>query len=230
MAVDPLSVIRETRLFSRISQSGLEKLAGMAMIRDYPRGRRILGPGDPPPGMFVVASGFVRLYKIAPNGKEHVLHLAGPGNTFLEAAVLGQFPCPAFAETVEATTCLMLPSDAFLDALRGDSELCLQLSAGMAMWVRHLVGQLEGVVLQDAAGRVARYLLKAVQDDDSNEVRWPSRKKHIACHLNITSETLSRTLRQLRESALIEEIESGRLKILDLEKLREVAEGLFPKL
>jgi CRP/FNR family transcriptional regulator len=230
MALDPVSVLQETRLFSKVGTDSLKKLSQLAITRKYPKGRRIFGQGEPTPGVFIVARGFVRLYKIAPNGKEHVLHLAGPGDTFAEAAVLGDFPCPAFAEAVEKSECILLPTQPFLAALREDPDLCLQLSAGMAMWVRHLVGLLEGIVLQDAAGRVARYLLKAMQEDDGPEVRWPSRKKHIASHLNITSETLSRTLRQLRESGFIEEGEAGRLVVLDPEGLLEVAEGLFPKL
>ena len=230
MPLGSLAILRETRLFSRVSESSLARLAGMAIPRKFPKGRRIFRPGDATAGVFVVASGLVRLYKIAPNGKEHVLHLAGPGKTFAEAAVLGEFPCPAFAEAVEQTTCLLLPGDAFLRALREDAELCLQLSAGMAMWVRYLIGQLEGIVLQDAAGRVARYLLKAMQDEGGPDIRWPSRKKHVASHLNITSETLSRTLRQLREAHMIEDAGAGHLRLLDVDGLQEVAEGLFPKL
>ncbi len=230
MRMDVEATLKNTRLFAKIAPESIKKFVEMAVTREYSKGARIFSPGEPIPGIFMVSSGFVRLYKIAPNGKEHILHLAGPGSTFAEAAVLGGFPSPAFAEAVEDTDCLLLPSKPFVQALRDDAELGLQLCAGMAMWVRQLIGQLEGVVLQDAAGRVARYLLKAMQEDQGHEVRWPSRKKHIASHLNIASETLSRTLRQLREANLIEEGEAGALRVLDRAGLEEVADGLFPKL
>jgi len=51
----------------------------------------------------------------------------------------------------------------------------------------------------------------------------------VASHLNLTSETLSRTLRQLREERLINESDAG-LTISDAAGLRQLAEGYFPRL
>jgi CRP-like cAMP-binding protein len=55
-------------------------------------------------------------------------------------------------------------------------------------------------------------------------------KRHVASHLNLTSETFSRTLRRLIEAGLIAEAGNARLRLLQPKKLRQVAEGLFPKL
>ncbi len=200
----------------------------MAVRREYKKGETIFREGDPVPGVFVVGSGLVRVFKLAPSGKEHVLHLAGPGMTFAEVAVLGDFPCPAFAEALEETACLLLPVEPFMRALREDHRLSLQILSSMAVWVKSLVSLLEGIVLRDAAGRVAGYLLQA-QSDPGAAISLPSLKKHIASHLNLTSETLSRTLRQLREERLIRENESG-LVILDAPGLKRIAEGYFPRL
>ena len=200
----------------------------MAVRREYQKGERIFQEGDPAPGVFVVGSGLVRVFKLAPSGKEHVLHLAGPGMTFAEVAVLGNFPCPAFAEALEETTCLLLPVEPFMRALRDDHQFSLQILSSMGMWVKSLVSLLEDIVLRDAAGRVAGYLLQA-QAEQGAAISLPGLKRHIASHLNLTSETLSRTLRQLREDRLIREDESG-LVILDTPGLTRIAEGYFPRI
>jgi CRP/FNR family transcriptional regulator len=173
-----------------------------------------------------VGSGLVRVFKLAPSGKEHVLHLAGPGMTFAEVAVLGNFPCPAFAEALEETACLLLPVEPFMRALRDDHQFSLQILSSMGMWVKSLVSLLEDIVLRDAAGRVAGYLLQA-QAEQGAAISLPGLKRHIASHLNLTSETLSRTLRQLREEQLIRENE--RL-VASTPGLKRIAEGYFPRI
>jgi len=90
------------------------------------------------------------------------------------------------------------------------------------------VGLMEDVVLRDAAGRVARFLLEAKQMED-RAVALPGLKRHVASHLNLTSETLSRVFRRLVELELIAETENNRLRVLQPDKLELVAEGRFPE-
>lgn len=173
----------------------------------------------------MVGSGLVRVFKLAPSGKEHVLHLAGPGGTFAEAAVIGGFPCPANAEVTEASELALVPAEAFRRFLREDHQACIDLLAGMSAWVHSMVDLLEDVVLRDAAGRVARHLLAHAGPD--GDVRLPAARKVLASQLNLTAETLSRTLRKLGEDGLIAS-ERDAIEIRDKDRLREVAEGLYP--
>lgn len=215
-------------LFMGLDAASMELLAGEAVIRRFTRGQMIFMPGDECPGLFVVGEGQVRIYQIAPSGKTHVLHFAGPGRTFAEVAAMGGFRCPAFADAVEDTVCAMIPTQRFMSLLRTNHALCLQLLTGMSLWVRQLVNLLEDLVLRDASGRVAQYLLRADPTAGRGEFTLPMLKKDLASHLNLTSETLSRTLRRLADTGLIEMGDGGQMRIRNLESLRDVAEGLLP--
>ena len=216
-------------VFKRVDQESLDELCTIARVRSYEKGQTIFNEGDEPPGLFIVVSGQVRVYKIAPSGKEHVLHLSGVGSTFAEVAVLGDFPCPAYAEAVEQTICVLLPASRLQQLLKANHGLCLQIMAGMGQWVRHLVNLLEDIVLRDAMGRVARYLLDTSNQQGSSVINLPSLKKHLASHLNLTSETLSRTLRRLADLGLIEADNSQELVIVDIQLLGDTAAGLYPQ-
>lgn len=227
MSIDSATILAGSRFFAKVKGQSLDRLLQIAAIKDFTKHDTIFRQGDACPGVYVVGSGLVRVYKLAPSGKEHVLHLVAPGGTFAEVAAIGQFPCPAFAEALEDSRCVLLPSVHFSKALQEDHQLCLQLLGSFAGWVRHLVELVEDIALRDALGRLARYLLSTA-DPATNLVQLPSLKKHLASHLNLTSETLSRTLRRMMDMGLIEEHPVD-LRILDREKLADAAQGAWPE-
>jgi DNA-binding transcriptional ArsR family regulator len=84
-------------------------------------------------------------------------------------------------------------------------------------------------VLRDAIGRTARFLLESGVDGEGYVV-LPGLKRHVASHLNLTSETLSRTLSRLIEAGLVVEMENNRVELKDRNKLVAISEGKFPEL
>lgn len=224
---DAVEIIRNCGLFCGLTDASFEKIKTIARTVRFQRGQIIFRDGDPCPGIFVVGEGSVRIFKIAPNGKEHVLHFAGPGMTFAEVAAIGQFHCPAYADVTEDTVCALVPQSGFRRMVSEDHGFCIEMMTGMARWVHSLVGLLEDLVLRDATARVARHLIQSDPTSGRGEFVLPMRKRDLASHLNLTSETLSRTLRRLVDCGLIETHEQH-LRIRAPDKLRLVAEGLAP--
>ena len=214
-------ILAGCHMFRPVPKASMARLVSLASLRTFDKSAGIFRQGDPCPGVFVVGSGLVRVYKMAPSGKEHVLHLVGPGGTFAEVAAIGGFPCPAFAEALEETTCAVLPTGPFRQALKDDHDLTLGLLMGMAGWVKQMVGMVEDIALRDAAGRLSRYLLNIARE---NRATLPSLKRHLASHLNLTSETLSRTLRKLGTDGLIDD-DGDTILLRDPAALRSLAEG-----
>lgn len=221
-------ILGRCRLFSRVREDRRRRLADSSLVRRFKKGQMIFRQGDPCPGVYVVGHGAVRVFKISPSGKEHVLHMVGPDETFAEVAAVGGFPCPAHAEAVAPTTCVLVPYDAFQKQMAEDHALCLEMMAGLCYWVRHLLGLLEDLVLRDATGRIARFLLEAEPGADGT-VRLPGLKRHVASHLNLTSETFSRTLSRLIEAGVVIDLDRNRIRVVDPQRLRALSEGVFPQ-
>ena len=229
MSLNVVDILHDCRLFSGVDPRGFQRLATIARICRFDKGTIVFRDGDECPGVYVVGSGLVRVFKTGGSGKEHVLHMVGPGNSFAEVAAIGGLRCPASAEAVAPTTCALLPLGPFRDLLESDHELCREMMTGMAAWVRHLIDLIEDVVLRDAAGRLARYLLDA-ETDAAGVVELPTLKRHVASHLNLTSETFSRTIRRLADAGLIAEPDPYHVRLLDRQRLRQVAEGMIANL
>ncbi len=225
MELNIADILHGCRLFSRVQSRGFQRLAAMARISRFDKNDLVFREGQECPGVYVVGSGLIRVYKTAANGKEHVLHMVGPGRTFAEVAAIGGFKCPANAEAVAPSTCLLLPLAPFTRALEEDHELCMGMMMGLTIWAHQLVELLEDVVLRDAVGRLARYLLDVDADRDGT-IELPTLKRYVASHLNLTSETFSRTIRRLTDAGLIEEIDAAHVRLVQRDRLQRVADGM----
>jgi CRP/FNR family transcriptional regulator len=222
-AMDKGAIISACSLFHSVSPAHRRRLVDMARRVTFAAGTLVFRQDDPCPGIYCVGSGVVRVYRIGAGGKEHTLHMAGAGQTFAEVAVIGGFPCPAYAEVTQAAQCALLPATAILAMLREEHAFCLELLVGMSRWVRRLTDLIEDIALRDASGRVARHILQAGQDVRGG-VGLAGLKKHIASQLNLTSETFSRVLRKLADNGVIEMIDEKRLRIVDRTALESLSE------
>lgn len=228
MELTTLEVLSRCQLFAQLHPTRQQRLAGLARLCRFDKGQLIFRQGEPCPGMYVVGSGMVRMFKTAPNGKEHVLHIILPGNSFAEVAAIGGFACLANAESIAPSVCAFLPLDLFRQQMAEDHQLCLEMMTGLSFWVRHVITLLEDIVLRDATGRIARFLLESELAEDGT-AKLPALKRYVASHLNLTSETFSRTFGRLIEAGLIVELDNNRVQLLNRERLQEVSEGAFPE-
>jgi CRP/FNR family transcriptional regulator len=88
---------------------------------------------------------------------------------------------------------------------------------------------MEDIVLRDAVGRLARYLVDS-ETGPEGLIELPTLKRHLASHLNLTSETFSRSIRRLSDAEVIRLVENNRVEVVDREKLHRIAEGFEPKI
>lgn len=222
--ISPRSILDRTALFQGLSAFWREKVAALAYLAEFPAGQVIFWEHNEVPGLYCVGSGLVRVVKDGPKGKQLVLHFAQPGQTFGEVAVFGGFNAPATAEAIEDTVCCVVPSRSLRALLEAHHELCLGLLGATAYWVRTLVTRLEDTVLYDAVSRLARYLLAVDHSAGQGPFTLPVMKKDLAAHLNLTQETLSRTLRKLVDLCVIESHSDGTVRVLDARELAKLAD------
>ncbi len=218
-----IDILADCAMFTEVNESGFQRLGVMSRICRFPKSYNVFSEGDDCPGIYVVGEGLVRIFRTGTGGKEHVLHMVGPGGTFAEVAAIGGLKCPANAQTIEPTTCALLPMAPFRKLLEDDHELCLCMMSSMSAWVNDLVDLMGNVVLRDAAGRVASHLLQT-STEDRKSIELPGLKRHIASHLNLTSETFSRVLRRFVQHGLISDTSNNQFQILDRKGLQRIAQ------
>lgn len=222
--MDLIEAAGKVTLFHGLPRAQLEALASIAVLRRAPRGREIFQHGDPADGFYAVAQGKVKVFRANPLGKEQILHVFGPGESFGEIAVFERGEFPAGAQTLADSVLLFFPRKAFSEAIRKDPELAMNMMALLATRLRQLVRKVEEIGLKEVPGRLAAYLLALGLDQGGTDIRLDIPKGQIALSLGTIQETLSRTLKRFAARGLIRM--NGRdVALLDRDGLERLAQG-----
>ena len=213
--------IRSIIYFEGITESEIVYITEHSVERNFQAGEVIFLENDPADGLWIVAQGRVKIFKLNPDGNEHILHLRGPGKTFNDIGALdgGSNPANATALSSEVHVWLV-PSATITYVLTHNPQVALNVIRLMAKRVRSLVGQIEDLALYSVIVRLARFLLKQL-DDPSLSGPGVTRTA-IAAHLNTTPQTISVALRELEETGAIS-FNRHQITILDEEKLQTIA-------
>jgi CRP/FNR family transcriptional regulator len=200
--------LEHVMLFAGLDDAAREAIARLAMERKFGAGQTIFRDGDPADGFYVVLDGRVKVYKLAPDGRQQILHVFGPGQAFAEAAMFAGETFPAFAETMAESRLAFFPRDRFMKGLAENPALAAGMIASLARLCRQLTTLVEQIALNDVAGRLARYLTdlarrKGVAIEKGAEVRLDLPKGELARHLGTAPETLSRALARLAAADLV---------------------------
>lgn len=213
-----IEYLRALPYFEGMDASRLNALIDDMQQRTFAPDETIFLEGDPAAGMWMIEQGRVKVYKINPEGEEHIMHLLGPGNTFNDIAALDGGDNPANAGALTHVAVWLLPAEVLTRLLTNDPLLARRVIKLLAARVRNLVGQIEDLALYSVTIRLARFLLKQMDDPALSGVT----RATIAAHLATKPETVSRALRTLEEAEAIR-FDRHRIIITREDLLRTIA-------
>ena len=178
--------------FRALAPARVEALARHATCRHFAAQETILLQGERHTGLWVIESGHVKIFRLSADGREHILHLPGPGDSFNDIPPLDGGPAAAHAVALTPVIAWMLPPEALMAELRADPELAIAVIEILSGRMRDLVQQIEDLALCSVTARLARICSsRAAQTPNGPSIT----RATLAAHLATTPETVSRALR-----------------------------------
>jgi CRP/FNR family transcriptional regulator len=213
--------IRSIIYFEGIVEDELVYIAERTVLRSFSIGEMIFLEGEQAEGLWIVKEGSVKIFKLNPDGGEHILHLRGPGKTFNDISALDGGSNPANAATLSSEALVWLvPSEVIRHVITRNPQVALNVIKHLAGRVRSLVEQIEDLALYSVIVRLARFLLKQAEDPS---LSGPGiTRTAIAAHINTTPQTISNVLHTLEETGAVK-FDRHRIVIVNEFILRSIA-------
>jgi CRP/FNR family transcriptional regulator len=216
----------KTTLFRDLTREQLQRMGCVFRPARYRRNQILFFEGGAAQHLFALHTGLVKVVKSLENGKDRITGLLFPGEIFgLESLTDAAYPLTAVA--LRDCEICAAPREDFFSFLESNAQ------AAMGM-VRFLIGEVERVRKQvidmsfkDARMKVATFLLSLITPDTpstngSTSLTLPLSRQEISEVLELSPETVSRTLSSFRRDQLVT-VHGRRLVIQNRPGLESVA-------
>lgn len=219
------AVLRKTPLFASLTQEEMQALAARTSKKRLQRGELLFGEGDPCAGLFLVASGKIRIFKLSASGREQVLAVEGPGSSFAELPVFDGGNYPAAASALEDAEILFVSRKDFQNFCREHPDVALKVIAVVGARLRRMVGIIEELSFTTVRQRLIALILQLAEREGTrgkDGIHLELKKSHqdFAAELGTVRELVSRNLSRLQAEGYLE-VEGRKLVVKDLSGLKQ---------
>ena len=171
--------IKKIHLFSDLSEGELGKILSFSQKKKFSKGEILFFDTEPFYGFYCVLEGSVKLYKISSEGREHIVHIMNPYNTFGEVPVFENYekifngtavyPINAMAleDDTEVLSVSALP---FLAFLKESPDVSLKFLSTLSKRLKILNNHIESLTLHDVKRRLAKYIYDEFEKSKADRI------------------------------------------------------------
>lgn len=219
-----IKIAKKSLFLSSLPKASADAILSHTVELGFSQGETIFLQGDPAKTIFIVIQGWVKLYRIAPNGAEAVVGIFTGGHSFGEALALRQEVYPVAAEAVTNSRILCLPTSVLTNMIKSNPEIAISILAATFHHLHSMVLQVEQLKAFSGAQRVAEFLVELCPvRKGACTVTLPYDKTLIAGRLGMKPESLSRAFAKLRKHGVT--IRQNAAAISDVARLHSYGVG-----
>jgi len=209
------------------AMTSFEQSLAQGSLRRVEAKEFVFAEGDPTTNIFRVETGTVALYKILIDGRRQIVGFAYPGDLIGLGA---QGEHVVNAQAIKPTRLRCMPTAALHQSASRDATLAFKLYEALT---RELAATRDLMFItgqRSAMERVAGFLLAFSRRNRRNgqdpaNIALTMTRTDIGDFLGLTMETVSRTFTKLKGMGLIELPQTNRVKLIDIDELKNLAEG-----
>lgn len=211
--------------FSTLEQSDLERIAEVAVPRDFEPGQAVFREGDASDTCYVVRDGHLRAVRSHGDGRTITLATFGPGDIFGELAMFEDERRSATVEAIEPTSVVGVLGPDMRRLMGEHPAIAARLVVALGRRLREMNERLSRQSFQTVQSRVAVVLSQLVDQEvaagkSGSDVLVTTTQADLAQLAGSSRESASRFLAVLERAGVISQ-GRGRLVVHDADALKQ---------
>ena len=215
-----LKLLCQNEYFEGLDENLLEQVAEYMQLREYERGEALFWEGDPCAGLHIIEQGFVKLYRLSPQGRQYIVRVLQEGDTCNEVPTFDGGTNPVNVEALETTHVWVIQSDILQDLLKKHPDFAQKVINNLGKNLRGLVRMVSEMAFYQVTHRLARLISEQPPAELSGT---PWTQEQLAARLGTVREVVARSLKELERSGAIQ-MEKRRIAVSDPDVLAQWAQ------
>lgn len=204
--------------FSGLSDDEIKAVGRLLSERSLERGDMVLMEGEADSNLYFVVSGAIKTFKTSSEGKEQILSIVRPGDSFNDIAAFDGGVSPISAQTMGPVTLYEAGRPDLVALTDRYPRFTKNAVAVLAAKLRELVALVEDLSFKQVIGRVAKILLRYASDEAGQRLT----QQDMAAMAGTAREVVGRSLKTLEEQGTIR-LDRHRIVISDRRRLEDMA-------
>jgi CRP/FNR family transcriptional regulator, cyclic AMP receptor protein len=220
-------VLSRSPLFEALTEEDTKALRARVANVEISRGDHLFAEGDAGDKLYVILDGKIKLTRAAPDGRENLLSVHGPGEMFGELSLFDPSPRTASAAAVTDVRLAALAHDDLRLWLTSRPEVSMHMLRALAQRLRRINDVKADLVFTDVPGRVAKALLDlaerfGVQQEVGVQVHHDLTQEELAQLVGASRETVNKALADFVARGWLQ-LSAKSVLLVDPERLRKRA-------
>lgn len=209
-----------------MERDAASRIAAISSLQTVTADKAVFSEGDDAENVYEVVRGVLKLYKLLSDGRRQIMGFLSAGD------LMGLSFTGAYSYTAEAVTDVTLCRysrarfERLVDEVPGFARRLLSVRSDE---LRAAQDQMLLLGRKTAVEKISSFLLtlaeRAADTREANIVHVPMSRNDIADYLGLTIETVCRTLTKLKSLGVIKSMSSSDIKLMDSDKLEDLASG-----
>lgn len=221
------SDLRPITAFGSLPPALMAELEEMSYTLLYPTGTVLFAEGEAARGVFIVATGRVKLSICSGDGRTLILRLAEPGDIVGLPATLSGNAYEVTASAIGPCRCAFVKREPFLRLMNANKEICLGVADQLRKIYCSACYEIRRLGLSHSAVEKLAELLvgwPTTNGDSPSRIRFPFSHEEVGQMIGSSRETVSRAFANFKKRRLAE-LSGATLHIRDRAALGAIAAG-----